>query len=83
MGLFKNLFNREPPKACPKCGEAGGWRCVVDEGRPSAVIASRAVNPFSPAPARNPFGQNMTDTMGQRKSKRCYRCENCGYEKRF
>ena len=78
-----NLFGRKPPKACPKCGEAGGWRCVVDDGLPSAQMSAQAVNPFSSAPIRSPFGQNMTATMGQKKSRTRYRCENCGYEKRF
>ena len=28
MALF---FRKEPPKACPKCGKADGWRWVMDD----------------------------------------------------
>ena len=75
------LFSKSPPKVCPKCGKADGWRVLTSEPV-SYTGSSAAVNPFSPAPIRNSFGQNLTGMTG--KSKRLlYHCDNCGYEKRY
>ena len=73
MGIFK----KNPPKACPKCGDSTGWTLVITE---EPRYESSAVNPFSSAPIRGSFGQNMTRSAG-RYAKRRWRCANCGFEK--
>ena len=30
-GIPMGLFSKKPPKACPKCGRADGWRIVPSE----------------------------------------------------
>ena len=75
-----SLFRKQAPKACPKCGKTDGWHAVHDNSPQDAVTDSRAVNPFSSAPIRNTFGQNLTGGSGRRAGIR-YRCDSCGYEK--
>lgn len=75
-----SLFSKKIPKACPKCGKADGWRCLPTETHESYVDASAAVNPFSPAPIRGTFGQNLTGMKNKSKKLR-YHCDYCGYEK--
>ena len=77
MALF---FKKEVPKACPKCGEKDLWQCVPAEPPESESAAASAVNPFSPAPIRGSFGQNLTGMKGRSKKLRC-RCGRCGYTK--
>ncbi|MBR6817192.1 MAG: hypothetical protein IKM86_01125 [Acidaminococcaceae bacterium] len=77
-----NFFKKNPPAACPKCGKSDGWRCVLSDATQSVESSATAVNPFSSAPIRNTFGQNLTGMKGQSKKLR-YRCDNCGYEKTF
>ena len=77
--MFKK---RLPPTACPKCGKADGWHLVQQEQSYNDVTSSSAVNPFSSAPIRNTFGQNLTRTRGKSKKLR-YRCDNCGCEKDY
>ncbi len=76
-----SLFHKSPPKACPGCGQTDGWHCVPADP-PADYSSGAAVNPFSPAPARNTFGQNLTGMKGKSKQLR-YRCNSCGYEKNF
>ncbi len=78
-----SLFRKEPPKVCPKCGKEDGWHMLPIETTQDYVNTSSAVNPFSSAPIRNTFGQNMTSTMGKKSKKLRYRCDNCGYEKEY
>ena len=75
------LFRKNPPSACPKCGNSA-WHCVLSDAPHSAVSSAAAVNSFSSAPIRNTFGQNLTGTKGQSKKLR-YRCDSCGYEKAY
>ena len=77
------LFQKEPPKACPKCGKTDGWRMLTAEAPQDYVNTASAVNPFASAPIRNTFGQNLTGAMGKKSSKLRYHCDNCGYEKTY
>ena len=76
------LFKKDPPTACPKCGKSDGWRLVVSDTPLSAEVNAASVNPFSTAPIRGSFGQNLTGMRGRSK-KLCYHCNNCGYEKSY
>ena len=76
------LFRKDPPAACPKCGKSDGWRCMPSDAFQSAASSAAAVNPFSSAPIRNTFGQNMTGMRGRGK-KLHYQCSNCGYGKDY
>ena len=78
-----SLFKKEPPKACPKCGKADGWRLLTAESTHDYVNSVSAVNSFSPAPARNTFGQNLAGSAGRKSPKVRYHCDNCGYEKAY
>ena len=80
MALF---FKKNPPKACPKCGKEDGWRVLVDEEPQEYVSQAAAVNPFSAAPIRGTFGQNLTGVVGKKGRKLRYRCDNCGFEKAY
>ena len=77
-----SLFKKDPPAACPKCGKADGWRCLMNSPPQSYVSGAAAVNPFSSAPIRNTFGQNLTG-MKSRSKKLRYHCDSCGFEKSF
>lgn len=77
------MFKKDPPKACPKCGKADGWHMLQIDSAQDYTNAADAVNPFSPAPIRNTFGQNMTGTMGKKSKKLRYSCDNCGYEQAY
>lgn len=78
MGLFK----KDPPKACPKCGKAEGWR-VLTEAQQTWTNQASAVNAFSSAPIRGSFGQNVTGTAGRKSEKLRYHCDSCGFEKAY
>ena len=43
MALF---FKKDPPKACPKCGKADGWRALPEAVQQDYVNTSGAVIPF-------------------------------------
>ncbi|MBO4888654.1 MAG: hypothetical protein J5589_10130 [Firmicutes bacterium] len=75
------LFKKEPPKACPKCGEASGWRFVVEDVPVNSEMSASAVNPFSTHSMRGSVGQSAAGAIG--KTRLLYRCENCGYEKKY
>ena len=72
------LFRKDPPKACPKCGKADGWRVLTAEASQDYVNQGSAVNSFSSAPIRNTFSP-----MGKKSSKLRYHCDSCGYEKAY
>lgn len=74
-----SIFKKEAPKACPKCGDSAGWHFVPAE---EPRYEASAVNPFSAAPIRGSFGQNMTRAPGK-NAKRRWRCEACGFEKTY
>ena len=78
-----SFFKQEPPKACPKCGKADGWRVLPSETPQDYVNPAAAVNSFSSAPIRNTFSQNLTGTMGKKSKKLRYHCDSCGYEKAY
>ena len=40
------LFQKEPPKACPKCGKEDGWRCVIDDTPLSTAVNAGMGNDF-------------------------------------
>ena len=80
MALF---FKKNPPKACPKCGKADGWRALPAEPAEDYVNPSAAVNPFASAPIRGTFGQNMTGTVGRKSKKIRFHCDGCGFEKSY
>ena len=79
MALF---FKKNPPKACPKCGKAEGWRVLPNE-IPQDYVGNAAVNPFASAPIRGTFGQGLTGTVGKKSQKLRYHCDCCGYEKAY
>ena len=79
MALF---FKKNPPKACPKCGKADGWRALPAEPQ-DYVNTGAAVNPFASAPIRGTFGQNVTGTVGRKSKKLRFRCDSCGFEKSY
>lgn len=78
-----SFFRQEPPKTCPKCGKADGWRVLPSETPQDYVNPASAVNSFSSAPIRNTFSQNLTGTMGKKSKKLRYHCDSCGYEKAY
>ena len=80
MTLF---FNKKPPKACPKCGKADGWRALPEAVQQDYANAAAAVNPFSSAPIRGTFGQNLTGTAGKKSRKTRFHCDHCGFEKAY
>lgn len=80
MALF---FRKNPPKACPKCGKAEGWRVLPNDIPQDYVSSAAAVNPFASAPIRGTFGGNMTGTVGKKGQKLRYHCDSCGYEKAY
>ena len=80
MALF---FKKDPPKACPKCGKADGWRALPEAVQQDYANTAAAVNPFSSAPIRGTFGQNLTGTVGRKSQKIRYHCDSCGYEKNY
>ncbi len=80
MALF---FKKDPPRACPKCGKADGWRALPEVVQQDYVSEGGAVNPFSPAPIRGTFGQNLTGTVGRKGRKTRFHCDNCGFEKAY
>ncbi len=75
------LFQKEPPKACPKCGKADGWRCMPDDTPQSNAADAGMGNPFYLDSQRDP----MFNSMGGYAPKTSYRycCDNCGYEKTY
>ncbi len=77
-----SIFKKEAPRACPKCGKADGWRALPEETYGGGNAAA-AVNPFSPTPIRNTFGQNLSGAAGGRSKKIRFHCQNCGYEKTY
>ncbi len=78
-----SLFSKRIPAACPKCGKADGWHMLQNDSAQDYTNVASAVNPFSTAPIRNTFGQNMTGTVGRKSKKLRYHCDNCGYEKAY
>ncbi len=80
--MFGKLFAKKIPAACPKCGKSDGWHCIPEEPKYGAESSANAVNPFSSAPIRGTFGGNMTGRVGKTKKPR-WRCDNCGFEKRY
>ena len=78
-----SIFKKVPPKACPKCGNADGWHLLTIDPSPSYVNDAASVNPFSSAPIRNTFGQNLTRTAGKKGNSVRYHCDGCGYEKTY
>ena len=78
MALF---FKKDPPKACPKCGKADGWRCVMDDTPQNDAEEAGLGNPFYLDSQRDPFYNNMGGTAPKTKYRYC--CDNCGYEKTY
>lgn len=78
-----SLFSKKIPKACPKCGKADGWCALPETVQQDYVNQAGAVNPFSPAPIRGSFGQNLTGTMRRKSKKTRFRCDHCGYERTY
>ena len=80
MALF---FRKDPPAACPKCGNRNGWRVLPAEAPQDYVNPASAVNQFSAAPIRGTFSQNLTGTVGRKSRKLRYHCDHCGFEKTY
>ena len=73
-----SLFQKTPPKACPKCGRADGWRIVPSE---APTTPTDGIYHASGAPLRGPFG--VAPNMKAQTRKVRYQCANCGFEKSF
>ena len=76
------LFKKDPPKACPKCGKADGWRCMPSDMPQSMDANAAPVNAFTANPVRGSIGASMTTRSRQSKRVR-YHCDHCGFEKAF
>ena len=72
------LFSKKPPKACPKCGRADGWRIVPSE---TPTTPSDGLYHASGASLRGPFG--ATPNMKAQVRKVRYSCSSCGFQKSF
>ena len=72
------LFSKKPPKACPKCGRADGWRIVPSE---TPTMPSDGLYHASGASLRGPFG--ATPNMKAQVRKVRYQCSSCGFQKSF
>ena len=72
------LFSKKPPKACPKCGRADGWRIVPSE---APTTPGDGLYHASGASLRGPFG--ATPNMKAQVRKVRYSCSNCGFQKSF
>ena len=72
------LFSKKPPKACPKCGRADGWRIVPSE---TPTTPSDGLYHASGASLRGPFGG--TPNMKAQGRKVRYQCSSCGFQKSF
>ncbi len=75
------LFKKDPPKACPKCGKADSWRCVIDDAPQSNALNAGMGNDFYLDVERDPF-YARNDVPGITINYR-YRCDHCGYEKTY
>ena len=73
-----SLFKKTPPKACPKCGRADGWRIVSSE---APTTPTDGIYHASGASLRGPFG--VAPNMKAQTRKVRYQCANCGFEKSF
>ena len=69
------LFKKDPPRLCPKCGEADGWSILTTEEPQSEM-------PQPVCRVRDPIGLSVT-RRSERSKKILYHCDRCGFEKRY
>lgn len=73
-----SLFQKSPPKACPKCGRADGWHITRSE---APTTPGDGIYHASGAAIRGPFG--VQPGMKAPSKKVRYQCDHCGFEKSF
>ena len=83
-----NIFRKDPPACCPKCGEKDGWHQLPAETEEYTDPGALAGNPFSAAPIRGTFAQNLTSPdparrQAEKRRKVRYACSKCGYLKSY
>ena len=74
-----SFLKKDPPTACPKCGKADSWRCVIDDTPLNNAANAGMGNDFYLDIQRDPLYVRQ-DEPG--KTIR-YCCDNCGYEKTY
>lgn len=72
------LFQKNPPRACPKCGRADGWHITRSE---APTTPNDGIYHASGASLRGPFG--VQPGMKAQSKKVRYQCDHCGFEKSF
>ena len=75
------LFKKDPPKACPKCGKADGWRFMIDDTPLSNAANAGMGNPFYLDHQRDPFAGGHYEQSKIISYHYC--CDHCGYEKTY
>ena len=75
-----NIFRRKPPKVCPKCHRADGWRCTYGDSEPGNLVNLMRDN-LTPGGTSNIFADSRIQHTRRRVIK--YHCSLCGFEKSY